>query len=326
MNKRGISIMRDVIRMQENKNGLTVGEAFDDFIREKKVMKLSEATIKSYKGRFKCFTSFFPADNLISEIKPATIFQFIEYLQERNPDIKTTSINANLAHMRTVLYSFMDLGYMERFHIRLLKSEKELIETYTEAELEKLLKKPDRRTCNFSEYRTWVMICYLLGTGNRLDTISNLKIQDINFDNREIALRKVKNKRAYTIPLSSTLEKTLIEYLRFRKGKPDDYLFCNQYGGKLQKDSVTTMLYRYNRSRGVSKTSIHLFRHTFAKNWILNRGDPFRLKAILGHSTMAMVNEYVNMFGKDLHKDFDDFNPLENMKGIIGEKSAIKMR
>ena len=84
----------------------------------------------------------------------------------------------------------------------------------------------------------------------------------------------------------------------------------------MQKDSITTMLYRYNHARGVRKTSIHLFRHTFAKNWILNKGDPFRLKAILGHSTMAMVNVYVSMFGRDLHKDFDEFNPLEQSERV----------
>jgi len=117
----------------------------------------------------------------------------------------------------------------------------------------------------------------------------------------------------------------LKEYLQIRKGKLDDYLFCNQYGGQMQKDSITTMLYRYNHARGVRKTSIHLFRHTFAKNWILNKGDAFRLKAILGHSTMAMVNVYVGMWGKDLHKDFDDFNPLEKMRGVIGEREAIRM-
>jgi len=161
---------------------------------------------------------------------------------------------------------------------------------------------------------------------NRLNTLSNLKIKDIDFENHEVSLRKVKNKKQYAIPLTPSLEHALIDYLRFRKGTPDDYLFCNQYGDKFQKDSITTAIYRYNHSRGVLKTSIHLFRHTFAKNWILNRGDPFRLKAILGHSTMEMVNRYVNIFGRDLHKDFDVFNPLEKMKGFMTNKKSIKMR
>ena len=318
--------MRKSISMQASKNGVTLERAFEDFLCEKKVLKLSEATIKSYEGRFKSFTDFFPADNVCSDITSATVFQYIDFLQKRNPDIKTISINTNLRHLRAMFYSFMDLGYMNSFTIKMLKCEKDLIETYSEAELERLLKRPDKKKCNFSEYRNWVMICYLLGTGNRLDTLSNLKVKDIDFDSHEIVLRKVKNKKPYIIPLAPTLEKTLTEYLRFRKGKPEDYLFCNRYGEKLQKDSITTSLYRYNHSRGVLKTSVHLFRHTFAKNWILNRGDPFRLKAILGHSTMAMVNEYVNMFGKDLHKDFDEFNPLENMKGFISERTTIKIK
>jgi len=307
------------------KDGVTLERAFEDFLSEKKVLKLSEATIKSYEARFKTFTEFFPAWNVCSDINQTTIFKFIEFLQKRNPNIKTISINTNLRHLRAMLYSFMELGYMDRFRIKMLKCEKDLIETYSEAELARLLKRPDKKSCSFSEYRTWVMVCYLLGTGNRLDTVSNLKIKDINFENHEITLRKVKNKKPYVIPMAATLEKTLAEYLRVRKGNPDDYLFCNKYGEQLRKDSITTVIYRYNHSRGVLKTSVHLFRHTFAKNWILNRGDPFRLKAILGHSSMAMVNEYANMFGRDLHKDFDTFNPLENMRGFIGEKTAIKM-
>jgi len=305
---------------------MTLQKAFEEFITEKRVLKLAAETLHSYKVCFDAFTNVFPADNQCSDITPALMLEFVLYLQTRNPNIKPISVNSYLRHIRAMVYSFMEKGYMPTFRVKMLRCEKEIIPTYTEAELERLLKKPDKKTCDFPTFRNWVMVCYLLGTGNRLDTVSNLKIQDINFENHEIALKKVKRKKAYTIPISSTLEKTLIEYLRVRKGQPDDYLFCNQFGERLQKESVKTAIRRYNNERGVARTSIHLFRHTFAKNWILNRGDPFRLKSILGHSTMAMVNEYVNMFGKDLHRDFDMFNPLESMKGYIGEKTAMKMR
>jgi len=162
--------MRKIISMQTGKNGLTLKEAFEGFICEKKVLKLSEATIASYQNRFKDFTSFFPADNLCSDVNSTIIFKFIEFMQTRNPDIKTVTINTNLRHLRAIFYSFMELGHMERFDIKMLKCEKDLIETYTEAELERLLKKP-KKNCSFAEYRTWVMICYLLGTGNRLHTV-----------------------------------------------------------------------------------------------------------------------------------------------------------
>jgi len=100
-------------------------------------------------------------------------------------------------------------------------------------------------------------------------------------------------------------------YLEYRKGDPDDYLFCTIYGKKFQSSSLNTAIRTYNLDRGVSKTSIHLFRHTFAKKWILRGGDSFRLQKILGHSSMKMVREYVNMYDDDLKQGFNDFNPLE---------------
>jgi integrase/recombinase XerD len=206
----------------------------------------------------------------------------------------------------------MERDYMPKFKVRLIRAEKTIKNTYTEAELKLLLVKPDVKKCNFAEYRNWVVSNYLLGTGNRLGTICELKISDIDFVNHEILLRKLKSRRQYVIPLSVRLEKILLDYLLYRKGGADDFLFCNRCGGKMEKSSLATAIKRYNRERGVEKTSIHLYRHTFAKNWILNGGDIFRLKSILGHSSIDIVKEYAEMFGSDLKRNFDRFNPLDN--------------
>ena len=115
------------------------------------------------------------------------------------------------------------------------------------------------------------------------------------------------------IPMSVILATVLQEYLVYRKGGAGDYLFCNSYGDKGERRTYQAMLASYNKSRGVSKTSAHLYRHTFAKKWILNGGDIFRLQKILGHSDLSMVREYVNMFGNELSLDFNRFNPLDNM-------------
>jgi len=108
----------------------------------------------------------------------------------------------------------------------------------------------------------------------------------------------------------------LQEYIKYRKGTNEDYLFCTATGTKLARDTIKNSISKYNRSRGVSKTSIHLFRHTFAKNWILNGRDIFRLQKLLGHRSMDIVKEYVNMFNSDLQRDFNEFNPLEKFSKV----------
>lgn len=154
----------------------------------------------------------------------------------------------------------------------------------------------------------------------------NITINDIDFDNSCIFIKKTKNNQQQIIPLSSAIINILKEYISYRKGNSNDYLFCTPYGTKTTKCSLQKSIARYNTSRGVTKTSIHLFRHTFAKKWILNGGDIFRLQKILGHSSLDIVKEYVNMFNADLQENFDLLNPLDNFiksKNVNSEK--IKM-
>lgn len=238
-------------------------------------------------------------------------FDYMAYLKTK--PITSVSVNTCLRGIRAILYFAMDEGFIPQFKVSLAKQEKKIKETYNDTELSCLLKKPNTKACSFAEFRNWVTINYLLGTGNRLSSITNLKIGDIDFDNSVIYIRKTKNRQQQVIPLSRTLENVLVEYLEYRKGNPDDYLFCDNYGNAMLNRSMQQAIYGYNKSRGVGKTSIHIFRHTFAKKWILNGGDIFRLQKILGHSSLDVVKEYVNMFNADLQNQFDTFNPLDRL-------------
>lgn len=299
------------IKMQKENEDKTVKEAFQEFIKYCKVKSLSESTISYYKTSYSYFVDFYGEDKSTKGITRALVNDFILQLKER--DMNNTSVNSRLRGVRAMLYYFMRLGYMEEFKIEMIKAEKKLKKTYSDSELELLLEKPDKKECSFAQYRNWVIVNYLVGTGNRLKTLVNVKIEDIDFDSGYITLKKTKNKKQQVIPLSKQLAKILAEYLEYREGELEDYLFCNIYGKKLKESTLKSAIRKYNLRRGVDKTSIHLFRHTFAKKWILAGGDVFRLQKILGHSTMDVVKEYVNMFGDDLKKEFDKFNPLDQV-------------
>jgi len=305
-------------------NGKVLKEAFDDFIRYKKISNLSSETIKYYNDCYKIFCQFHDPAHECSTITQKVIERYIEFLQ--NKDIVDVTINSYLRGLRAILYYFMELGYLQEFSIKLIRFDKKIKETYSNEELDILLKKPNLKTCAFAEFRNWVMINYLLGTGNRLSTMISVKCGDVDFDNNVIRLTKVKNRKEQIIPLSSTLGTILKEYLFYRKGNNEDYLFSTVYGEGMTKSGVTSAIVAYNTSRGVTKHSIHVFRHTFAKLWILNGGDIFRLQKMLGHSSIEMVKEYVNIFSNDLQVNFDQFNPLESIAVKNKKSPAIKMR
>lgn len=294
------------------KSNLTIEEAFELFLRKCKVKNLTELSISSYEKKMVHFYEFKSKTELITTITSNTIDDYIIWLRE-NTQANDITINSYLRSARAFLYYCMDCNYIPSFKIQLIKAEKKIKETYSDEELQRLLAKPDTNSCTFSTYKTWVFENYLLGTGNRISTALDLHIGDINFQSGTITLRKTKNRKQQIIPLSHTLSDVLQEYLQIRGGEDEDYLFCNEYGEQASCRTYQQLVRRYNIKRNVNKTSCHLFRHTFAKHYILAGGDMFRLQKILGHSDLTVTKEYVNMFGQDLQMDFEKFNPLDNL-------------
>lgn len=304
------------------KSDLSIQEAFDLFIRKCRIKNLTDLSISSYEKKMIHFYEFIDRNEPITAVTKDTVDDYILWLRE-NTDANDITINSYLRSVRAFLYFCMEDRYIPTFKIQLIKAEKKIKETYTDDELVRLLEKPDVDNCSFSCYKTWVFENYLLGTGNRISTALDLHIGDINFQSGVIILRKTKNRKQQIIPLSATLAEILQGYLQIRGGEADDYVFCNEYGEQASCRTYQQLVRRYNRKRGVEKTSCHTFRHTFAKNWILNSGDMFRLQKILGHSDLTVTKEYVNMFGQDLQMDFEKFNPLDNLKSR--NKGTIKM-
>ena len=136
--------------------------------------------------------------------------------------------------------------------------------------------------------------------------------------------RHTKNGRIQVSPLCSQMLVIMAEYMAIRRGKPDDYLFCDQYGEMLSENALRLAVARYNKSRGVQKTGIHLFRHTFAKKYLQDcGGNAFTLQRLLGHSTLDMTKHYCAIFDADISKDYDNFSPLAQLNS---NNTRIKMR
>lgn len=300
---------------------ITLDECFSDYIAKCRARNLSDKTIEIYEVRFSVFQKYLNGKELKpSEINQKVIDGFILYLQQRG--CNDITIQSYIRDIRAFFYYLMNNGFTPEYKIKLPKADKKIKETYTDEELKNLLKKPNLKRCEFNEYKTWVFSNYLLATGNRISTVLNLQIRDLDFDNNVIQLNKMKNRKAQIVPMASSLAVILKEYLTYRKGELDDYVFCNSYGGQGEIRSYQEMLAKYNKARVVSKTSAHLYRHTFAKRWILNGGDIFRLQKLLGHSDLTVVKEYVNMFSSDLSKDYSDYNPLDTL-GTVRNQAKI---
>jgi len=295
----------------EAKDNMTIQDGVDEFIRHCKIRNYSIKTVENYTVTARRFGRFLSLDNPISELQIENVNSYILSMQSES--LSEYSVMTNIKNLRTIFYFFMMKGWLAEFKIKLPKAEKKLKETYSDGELKRLLKKPDLKKCVFSEYRNWVMVNFFIGTGIRLNSLVNIKILDLDFDNEVVKLTKTKSRKQVFLPITGTLLEVLKEYLRLRNGEDGDYLFCSQYGEKLTPDGMQSIIQKYNHSRGVEKSSIHLFRHSFAQRYLLSGGDIFRLQKLMCHNDIRSTKEYLDLCTNDLKVNYEKFNPLEQL-------------
>lgn len=293
-------------------SSLTFQEAFEDFLFYKQSEGITDKTLSSYRSHFQCITKYIDPSMYLSSLTKNDIQQMIVEMKKKN--LRTNTI-ASYVRVLRVFINWARCEGLTDITIPSYKTEETIKETYSDEELALLLKKPDLHTCQFSEYRTWVILNFLLNSGARSSTIRNIKVGDVDLARGIITYRHNKNHHIQVIPLCSQMISILKEYMHYRNGKSDDFLFCRDDGNMLSSDGLRSSFVRYNKSRNVSKTSIHLFRHTFAKKYLLDcGGDAFTLQRLLGHSTLDMTRHYCNIYNVDLVKSFDEYSPLQNMR------------
>ncbi len=286
----------------------------DEFQTQNRIKNLSVHTVKSYQSNIKPFQNFL-ANHAISNMEDITkkdFDKFILWLQETRDNAST--INSYLRAARALLYFAMNNNYMQPFKVNLIKDERKIKEVYNDADILKLIAKPKNiKKCSFSEYRNWVLANYFVETGNRLSTVINIKVADVDLHSSMVILRATKNKRQMYYPVSNKLMPILQEYIKTWGLKGEDYLFPNFEREQLSRNAIRKAVTSYNQARGVDITSIHCFRHTFAKNFVLTNGDSLILQRLLGHSSLTVTQNYVNLFDDEIGKDFERHSILERL-------------
>ena len=233
-------------------------------------------------------------------------------VEMRGADLAHNTIATYLRVIRTFLNWCQREGIVS-ITIPNIKEKETVKETYSDEELELLLRRPDA-DCQFCEFRNWAIVNYLLNSGCRAATVRNIQNRDVSLADSQVVFRHTKNGKIQVIPLCSRMVNVLRGYMAVRGGKAEDYLFCNEFGEMLTENALRLAIAAYNRRRGVQKTSIHMFRHTFARKYLVDcGGDAFTLQKLMGHSTLAMTKRYCAIFDADIAKNYDRVSPLAQM-------------
>ena len=291
-------------------NNQTVAEIFERFVASQTAKGVSNKTIRNYHSHLHSLKKHLDFSAPLATLTKEDLDNMV--ISMRQSGLAHNSISSYLRVFRTFLNWCAGQGYTA-LNVPNYKQVETVKETYTDEELLRLLKKP-AASCNFCEYRNWVIVNFLLNCGCRAATVRNILIEDVFLADSQIIFRHTKMHKVQTVPLCSQMVNILRAYMKIRGGKQTDYLFCDEYGRMLTENALRLAITHYNHSRGVEKTSIHLFRHTFARKYLVDcGGNAFTLQKLLGHATLKMTKHYCNIYDADIAKSFDRFSPLAQM-------------
>ena len=311
---------------------LNLKDLIDGFKLSCQTENKSPKTIEWYICFLERFLQFIQINhypNDVNEIEKTHIRAFILYLQQqaKTPHTeKPLSSSTVQGYIRTLKVFFSWLLREEYIESNLMtkipipRALVKVINTFNNEHINKLATLC--HTSNGAGYRNLTIILLLLDSGIRVNELVNIDYSDLDLAEGYIKIRKAKGNKERLIPVGSIVQKTLWKYINRYRPQPltrkITALFLSEYGLPLTKSGIQQMLRRYGRISGITgvRCSPHTFRHTFAKNYLLNGGDIFSLQKILGHSSLASVRIYINLFAADLKKQHQQFSPVDNLTQI----------
>lgn len=153
-------------------------------------------------------------------------------------------------------------------------------------------------------------------TGMRVSEVSELTLNQIDFQTRVILVHGKGNKDRY-VPFGHHALKALNDYLA--KGRPalmakqaavHDFVFVNHYGQQLTSHGIAYILKQViKRSSLHSDIHPHMLRHTFATH-LLNHGADLRtVQELLGHASLSTTQIYTHVTMQHLQADYRQYFP-----------------
>lgn len=281
-----------------------------------KIRGYSSHTINNYELDIIDYLNY--CNNLKLNIYKVTYFDVKKYLVKLyDEDYKSTSIGRKISSLRTFYSYLYDEGKIDKNifkYISVPKKEKRLPKYVTNEEVELIFNTPDITSPLGQRNRLILELLY--GGGLRVSELCNIKVSDIDIDNKTIRILGKGSKERlvfYGNICSEILELYLSEGRNILLNKKNnDYLIIGAYkkDKPLTTRSVQLIINDIIEESSVKKkVTPHTLRHTFATH-LLNEGcDILIVKELLGHSSLDTTGIYTHVSNERLRKVYLDSHP-----------------
>lgn len=294
------------------------------FMQRCLALGLAKTTLKAYGEFFRALEKFLAKENRLSAFETLDTVVLRRFLIMLTSTMNSITIEGYYRRLKTLFNFLVKERYLSEnplVYIEKPKIAKRGIQTFSSDEVYKMLNAYDTDT--FIGLRNYTLLSFLLSTGVRRSEFLELSLLEVDIKSDIIRIIG-KGDKERLIPISRKLKLILKRYLIARseylakdcKGATTTAFFISRYGGRLRLSGANSIFQTLRKRLSLQgkRFSAHIWRHTFAKSFLLNGGDIFTLQQILGHSEIETTKVYINLDTHEIRQQNDKFNPLDNQK------------
>ena len=264
----------------------------EDFLKkleiELKISKNSDYTLRNY---IDCNRKFL--EHLKKDPDKITEDDLKLYLAENLSEASSSSIIVFLSAIR---YAFSSILHNDiTSNIKRPKKEKKIPSVLTKEEVKTLMDSIDTK-------KSKLMVSFMYACGFRVSELVNLKLKDLNFEEKTGSVRQGKGKKDRIFNLPEFLLEDLKTQAEKQKKDNQEYLFTGPKG-KLSERNLQKIISKASKRAGINKdVHCHTLRHSFATHLLENGTDIRKIQELLGHSDLSTTQIYTHISREELKK------------------------
>ncbi len=263
-------------------------EFLDRSTIELKILKNSPYTIRNYTSLIKSFFEFIKKEPDI--IEEADVKKYIaEKLSDKSSSLIILFLSAIRFSYSSIFKKDPTVG------IKRPKKEKRIPDVLTKKEIKRLFE-----CCSNKKSRLMLSLIYACGL--RVSEIVNLKINDMNFNERTGKIKQSKGKKDRGFNIPDKLFRQLFKQAELQKSLGKEYLFTGK-NGKLSTRNIQKIVQTAVKKSGITKqVHPHTLRHSFATHLLEDGIDIRYIQGLLGHSSISTTELYTHISAQQLKK------------------------
>ena len=242
-----------------------------------------------------------------SQIDQKCIDDFIQFSLMNNN--KPITINKRIGILKTMLSRLSELNLISlpEFKFKKLKETRAKIEPVKKEDIKKILLQIETMKVSHQ-----LIIFLLISTGIRRNELVHIKVPNIDFKEKSIYLDYTKSGKPRYCYFNSKIEKLITKQIELNHTTDNPYLFALG-DGHIDKQTVSSMLYKLKRDLNIDVLSSHKIRHYYATELLKNGADIYSVKELLGHSDLEMTQRYLDFTNEEIKRNNFKYNPLNHL-------------